>query len=207
MTEIAEVPFSVQERDVDLLILEQLHVSPAFVARLAERDGVRGPIFYAARHSVYRGNGETDVLVFLDGSKGRIAVMIENKIGAMMQPQQCERYHLRGQVLVEAAEAVAYTTVLCAPRAYLATVPATELWNHRLAHEDIAEWMKGDPSPSAAWRRVHEHGRELHLRMATEIMDPGVPLAEQPEAVRQALDAITQLAAVARSFAGRTAND
>lgn len=57
----AHPPFSVQERDVDLLILGQLHISPSFVTWIGERAGIAGARLASARHSVSTANGETDV--------------------------------------------------------------------------------------------------------------------------------------------------
>jgi hypothetical protein len=45
-----ELPFSAQERDIDLVILEQLHLSPAFVEWLAGRVNVLALLFI--RHGI-----------------------------------------------------------------------------------------------------------------------------------------------------------
>lgn len=149
-----DLPFSVQERDVDLLILEQLHLSPEFVSWIAGKTGTAGGRLESARHSVFETKGETDVLLFLGSPQGRVAVMIEDKIGAAMQPRQCERYHERGSVLCSAGEASSYTTVLCAPRSYIAQIPADQNWHVRIALEEISDWLAPDPSPAARWRRA-----------------------------------------------------
>src|SRR4051812_4436783 len=97
----AGLPFSVQERDLDLLLIEQLHVCPAFARWLSARVDLQGAVIETARHSVYREHGETDVLVIAKHDGIGIAIMIEDKIGAPMQPDQCERYHVRGRKLRE----------------------------------------------------------------------------------------------------------
>ena len=97
----ARLPFSVQERDIDLVLVEQLHVSSAFADWLTRRLNLTSAAVETARHSVYREHGETDVLVIVRRGEERVAVMIEDKIGAPMQPGQCERYHLRGRILCE----------------------------------------------------------------------------------------------------------
>lgn len=148
------LPFTVQERDIDLLILEQLHLSPEFLSWLAGAVGVPGARLEAARHSVVTSRGETDVLVTLRSGEERVAVMIEDKIGAPMQPRQAERYHERGRDLCAGGEADRFVTVLCAPRAYLAGVPDGEGWQVRLPLESLADWFGRDPSPASAWRRA-----------------------------------------------------
>jgi len=88
---LADPPFNAQERDIDLMLLEEIHCEPTFLAWIAEQAGISNGSLVQARHSVYRGNGETDVLVFVDTPKGRTALMVEDKIGAEMQPRQAER--------------------------------------------------------------------------------------------------------------------
>lgn len=147
-------PFAVQERDIDLLILEQAHVSPSFLAWLAERAGLTGAELERGQHSVYRDHGETDVLLILRVGADRVALMIEDKIGAPLQPRQGERYHERGRDLCTRGEADRYLTALCAPRSYLANVPSDAPWQVRLSFEDLEAWFAADPSPAAAWRRA-----------------------------------------------------
>jgi hypothetical protein len=146
--------FNVQERDIDLLILEQVHISSPFVAWLAEKAGIVGASLKSARHSVSTDKGETDILLFLDTANGRIALMIEDKIGAPMQPRQCERYHERGRALCEEGKAKGYRTLLCAPATYLHAVPTEKDWHARLPLEEIADWFGQDLSPAATWRRA-----------------------------------------------------
>jgi hypothetical protein len=146
------LPFNVQERDIDLLILEQLHTSPSFVSWIAAKIGISDGTFVDAMHSVFRDGGETDVMLFLDTPEGRVAVMIEDKIGAQMQPRQGERYHERGEVLCREGKAVRYVTVLCAPEIYLSGISELSAWQHRLPIEDLGRWFSSDVSPSAIWR-------------------------------------------------------
>lgn len=139
---------------MDLLILEQLHVSVAFAEWLSARVNAPGAKFHSARHSVYRSQGETDVLLFLETIEGRVAVMIEDKIGAPMQPRQCERYHERGKDLCDRGEAVRYMTVLCAPDGYLRSVLPADRWDHRISLEEMDEWLRQDSSPASHWRQM-----------------------------------------------------
>jgi hypothetical protein len=58
-----------------------MHCSHAFLAWIADHAGFAGATLVSAQHSVYRGNGETDVLVVINTPEGRAALMIEDKIG------------------------------------------------------------------------------------------------------------------------------
>ena len=148
------LPFTVQERDIDLLLLEQLHVCREFAAWLIAKLGLSGGEVITAHHSVSRTHGETDVLLHVQHGDQRVAVMIEDKIGAPMQPNQCERYHLRGKIMCDEGEADCYQTVLCAPAGYLAGVPKDQPWDHHLPFEDIAHLVESIGSPGWEWRQA-----------------------------------------------------
>jgi hypothetical protein len=144
------MPFSINERDLDLLIVEQLHTSQLFVKWLTDELGLTGARFDRALHSVVAEHGETDVLVFFKMGSKRVAVMIEDKIGAAFQPQQAERYHLRGQALCSTGQADHYMSVLCAPSAYLRGVG--DAWTQHLAVEKIAEFFHHTKEFGWEWR-------------------------------------------------------
>lgn len=78
---------SLCERDIDLLVLEELHVSPSFRSWWLERVGVGQPLateFKGAWHSVTDATlGESDLLLLVSAGNGkRCAVLTENKIDA-----------------------------------------------------------------------------------------------------------------------------
>lgn len=146
-------PFNAQERDIDLLLLEEMHCSPEFVSWIGQRAGIDDAKLIMAQHSVYKRNGETDVLAVFESPAGRVALMIEDKIGAAMQPKQAERYHLRGEQICAAEQNIKrYRTLLCAPKSYLASVPVAD-WHATLSLEDIAEWFAKQSNLRADWRR------------------------------------------------------
>ena len=150
----SRLPFSVQERDIDLVLIEQLHVSPAFSGWLTARLDLAGAVVETARHSVCREHGETDVLVIVRRGQERVAVMIEDKIGAPMQPDQCERYHIRGRILCDEGAVDRYMTVLCAPAGYLNSVPEDQHWHARISLEEIAQDIQGAAYPGWEWRHA-----------------------------------------------------
>lgn len=131
------MPFSAQERDIDLLLVEQLHVSNDFAEKFAEIVGLKGAITESVRHSVYRTHGETDILLIVSMKGQRIAIMVEDKIGAPMQPDQCARYHLRGKALCDEGEVDQYITVLLAPAGYLSGVSRSDPWDYHVSFEEI----------------------------------------------------------------------
>ena len=87
---------TVEERDIDLLLMEEFHVTPGFVTWFCQKVGIQEPVFDGAWHSVSDTDGETDLLLQILSGGRRLAVLIENKVAAPEQHQQDLRYHLRG---------------------------------------------------------------------------------------------------------------
>ncbi len=158
--------FNVQERDIDLLLLGQCNISEVFVSWLADKVGIVGAKFDEAHHSVVTDRGETDVLLYVNEPEGRIAIMIEDKIGAVMQPRQCERYHERGEALVNSGAIAGYRTLLCAPNAYIVAVPPNETWHGRISFEEIADWLTKQDSPVNFWHARILNAASLKLGRA-----------------------------------------
>jgi len=148
------LPFSAQERDIDLLLLELLHTSLDFAKQFTARVGLAGATVESGRHSVYREHGETDVLLIVGIENQRAAVMIEDKIGAPMQPDQCDRYHLRGEALCTDGTVDRYCTVLCAPAGYLRGVPVADRWDYRVSFEEVAELLSATPFYGWEWKEA-----------------------------------------------------
>ncbi|PHP66737.1 hypothetical protein CSC94_11525 [Zhengella mangrovi] len=150
------LPFSVNERDIDLLLIEQLHVSKGFADRLVSVLGLEGATMEKVEHSVYREHGETDVLLTVRHEGQRVAVMIEDKIGAVIQPDQCRRYHVRGQALCDSGDVERYFTVLCAPASYISGVPVSDKddWHRRISFEEIAQIVSDEAFPGWEWRHA-----------------------------------------------------
>jgi len=165
------LPFSVQERDVDLLLIELLHTSDAFVDWLAKRLDIADATFDEARHSVSTSLGETDVLAFLKTPSGRVAVMIEDKIGAPLQPRQRERYHERGEVLCSEGRAATFQVLLCAPSAYHSSLPRDEKWQHHLSFEEVAGWLLSNGTTQSKWKArilTEAHSKMARARQADD---------------------------------------
>lgn len=141
----------IEERDIDLLLLEELHVNPDFAAWLAQKAQIEG-LFERAWHSVSSsGLGESDLLVRYRNDLDRTILMIENKIAAAEQPDQAKRYRKRAKRLLEAGDADRTVTAMFAPAAYLASRSAAGYDLH-LSYEDISAWFRSEPSARARWR-------------------------------------------------------
>ncbi len=116
----------IYERDMDLVLVEELESSAEFrtwlVARVYGRDCyVRN---LGARHSVLdETNRESDVVFrfFADDSGAEVtkAILIENKIDALAQPNQGADYRARGEAGTEREDWSEFRTCLMAPAQYI----------------------------------------------------------------------------------------
>ena len=114
---------NITERDVDLLLLEELLVSETF-ANWFITEIIRQPppiTIVGAWHSVSDALlGESDLIVKFETEKGLIeAILIENKIDAVAQTEQGYRYKMRGDKGITQGEWSRFTTCLFAPQSYL----------------------------------------------------------------------------------------
>ncbi|MGZ3458854.1 MAG: hypothetical protein ACXU86_10180, partial [Archangium sp.] len=135
---------SVAERDVDMLILEEIHVNTAF------GEWIAGKVFGGgcwsldgAWHSVTDSAlGESDLILrFRSGQGVRHAVLMENKIGAPRMPRQAERYAERGAKGTADGFWDAFVTCLFAPEAYFSRLAENETFDARLAYEEVKDWF------------------------------------------------------------------
>lgn len=84
------------ERDVDLLLVEELYASPDFVAWMAMKARITHPVesstvLHSKRRT--RSRREIDIFVEIGHSDGaRSALLVENKLDATEQPDQAESY-------------------------------------------------------------------------------------------------------------------
>jgi len=134
------------ERDMDLLLLEEFHCSSEFrqtffnavATQGADLNTAEYPHLLSARHSVHDIYGEADLVVIFDNKQGKKwTLLIEDKINADFQPDQAERYLLRGKNLYNNQ----FTTVLVAPQKYFGDPPSNHSFHARVSFEKIKEWL------------------------------------------------------------------
>lgn len=144
--------YVVQERDIDLLLLEELHSNPGFVTWFGQRVGLQNPVFDNAWHSVSSADGESDLLLRVHVGNERVGVLIEDKVAADEQPDQDERYHTRGKQGIKDRWFDRYLTCICAPKEYLAGLSADNQYDYRLEYEAIADWFSQQRDARSKWR-------------------------------------------------------
>ena len=138
---------SVAERDIDLLLTEELHVDSSFCSwfyELVWGTGNHNLSFLGAWHSLtHPEHGESDIVVLVEGVEGRkLAILVENKIDAIAQPNQAGRYRIRGDAGIEKDWWHQYRTCIVAPQAYLNANSEAVLYDVRISYEYIKQWFE-----------------------------------------------------------------
>lgn len=140
---------AIQERDIDLILLEELSTDPAFCEWFINE--LRLPKFStkvgAWRSVTDFGLGETDILFSYNSENRSIYVLIENKLDATFQEGQYNRYTERAQEYQNECDE-AYC-ILIAPQAYCDNQNDFENY---IFYEDIAKKLKNTGSDRGVFR-------------------------------------------------------
>tara|TARA_B110000027_G_scaffold91363_1_gene96638 strand:+ start:9 stop:932 length:924 start_codon:yes stop_codon:yes gene_type:complete len=136
---------SIQERDIDLILLEEFNVDKGFCSWFIDK--LKLPLFektnIAWRSISDFGLGETDIL-FSYISKGEIIyVLIENKLDASFQENQYDRYFQRANKYVETKKCHKVFCVLIAPISYCEN---QEDFKTFLSYEEISDKLRDSKS-------------------------------------------------------------
>lgn len=173
----------ISEREIDLLLLEELHVSDVFRAWFVSQifgARVQCAQFVAAWHSISQsGLGESDVVFQFQDSSGKVTViLVEDKIDAPPQPNQAERYRLRGLAGVENGSWEVFSTCMVAPEAYLSQMAEEAAkYDVRISYESIRDWfLQSSPNDArkAYKARVIQEGIEQNRRGYQPVIHPVV---------------------------------
>lgn len=129
---------SIQERDVDLILLEELSTDNTFCEWFIKELGLPSLISAngAWRSVSAFGLGETDILFSYNSTDKKIFVLIENKLDASFQNEQFSRYLKRMDEYLAKKECDHAFTVLIAPKLYCENQNDFEYY---LTYETIAE--------------------------------------------------------------------
>lgn len=133
---------TVGEKDVDLLVVEELHASEPFRKWFLEAVGEGATGFLGAWRSVTRFNGESDVEVAFEDAGATVLVLVENKIRADEQHRQAERYRGRGRRYVEVGTADRFLTCILAPDSYLDDDLRWK-YDRVVTYEQLRSWFSG----------------------------------------------------------------
>lgn len=135
------------ERDIDLLLLEEVLANTDFVNWFVSK-ALEAPGEYRlveAHHSVTQANGESDLEMTLETEQGeRIRLLVENKVNAGLQPLQAERYRNRGQDYCRQGLCGECRSVLVAPARYFGGDDELKGFDARLTYEQLKGWFEAN---------------------------------------------------------------
>lgn len=135
-----------RERDIDILMVEELSVNPEFVAwYCAEIDPrlvlARAVSVNQSLNTKY--DGETDIQLIVECDEGRVGILIEQKIAAPPQPNQAERYRTRGEIGVSKGLWTRFITCLSAPQQYIDRRFEAARYDARVSYERLLGFFAG----------------------------------------------------------------
>ena len=142
------------ERDIDVLLQEELIFNEAVRSLLAEALNIDGtPLVHQCALSVIESTGETDLLVTYSCDDKKGIILIENKIDAEFQPLQPERYRDRAARLAN-AEFCKVQCLLIAPQRYVKSADSQKLENFDaiISYEALADAIAKGITTRAAHR-------------------------------------------------------
>jgi hypothetical protein len=132
---------AVQERDTDLLILEEINCNRNFTDWLLEKT-IGHKIKYdliGAWHSLTQVSlGESDLAFIVRKERKMILFLIENKVGADFRPDQATRYKERGKQKKDNGECDEFYTILFAPKQY---IKINSDFDFYLEYEEVKNWF------------------------------------------------------------------
>ena len=131
----------VKERDIDLLFAEELVSTPEFAAWFGSKIGLdnRARLKRVERSVISATRGESDLVLTYDVDGRDTAVLVENKIDAVFQDRQAERYQERAKEAIASGTVAHAHTVVIAPVAY---TRAEEGFDAIVRYEEILSWFK-----------------------------------------------------------------
>lgn len=168
------------ERDIDLLLVEELYASPAFVQWMAGRAGIKGSVGSSTvLHSKRRTRSRREIDIFVDlkiAGAGGCALLIENKLDASEQPDQAESYREELHRIADNYPGAAML-IVC-PQAYARQHPGfTGKFDAAVTYEEVADYFDrlvntsaGEAAARARFRRdILDQAVNKHRRGYTPI--------------------------------------
>ncbi|TGS46265.1 MULTISPECIES: hypothetical protein [unclassified Mesorhizobium] len=171
----------VDERMVDILLLEMLHVDDGFrswFCSLIDPGSGTSVSLVSARHSVFEtSSGETDIEIVCAQEGASVGYLIENKIYAPFMPRQLERYRMRGEQGRLSGKWASFRVVLIAPQKYLSGLRQEErqFLDIEVPYETVLDWFEQARRPDLAFKqhmlvKAIASGRKGYVKQADSAM-------------------------------------
>jgi hypothetical protein len=165
----------IYERDIDVVVQEELLFSEAVRALVAKALGLAGPLHVErCQLSVVDETGETDVLATISLGDRHGVILIENKIDAAFQPRQPERYRERAVIFGSRSGVELVFCILVAPKEYvLSGADAITHFDAVITYEELADATARDGTPRSRYRgsllaRALESARNAYIMVPSQ---------------------------------------
>ncbi len=140
--------YAISERDMDMLLLEEISSSDAFRAWFLNKlfgADCKATTFLGAWHKLsYEALGTVDIVFSVADDAGRkYSVLIENKLDQPNKALQAERYFEIGEKGTENGDWNDYITCLFAPKKYFSNLHSSEYFASYLSYEEMYDWFDG----------------------------------------------------------------
>jgi hypothetical protein len=135
---------TVLERDMDLLVIEEMLHSNDFAKRIFATVEVSEDCkIMSIQRSLRFEMGETDIFLVLQTPEGDIIDLhIEDKVNAEAQPEQFFRYEDRAKKLCDNYNHSDYKICIIAPQCYLRTNSEAQKYPYSFSYEEIFEYFQ-----------------------------------------------------------------
>jgi len=151
-----------RETEVDSIVVEEIFCSKDFQNWLLSKVSLKenSELIGAWKNVMPTNFGECDIVIeFIENNK-KLAILIEDKIDAPEQPQQAERYHKTGKLLVQEGKIDQYISCLLSPKDYFKEGAPMEKYDKKITYEELLEWFEQqDDSKRMQFKQmVLQHG-------------------------------------------------
>lgn len=144
---------NILERDMDMLLLEEIISSEEFLQIFLSKIGIADANIFFVEHSKKDNElGESDLTVLLEHRKEKIALLIEDKIDATAQPEQASRYNDRGDKGLADGNYDKYYVFIVAPKEYLDTNEEARKYPYSISYEEILNYYKSKNDNRCAFK-------------------------------------------------------
>lgn len=146
----------IEEVMTDLLLCELLGAQPRFVNELCNRlRGSGSGTAVSVRRSVHETSlGETDVEAVIMFGTERLGLLIENKVRALLMPDQLGRYRRRGEEGLKRGLWQSYAVAVFSPESYQSYIPPSDaaVVDVFITYEWVRSWLAEDDASANAFK-------------------------------------------------------
>ena len=133
----------VSERDMDMLIAEEMVSSAGFRKLFLDKIGISdADILSVELSKTDPALGESDITVTLSAGGKRIGLLIEDKVDAIAMPEQAARYTLRGERGVSDSLYGEFYVFIAAPQKYLSENHEAAKYPNRVSYEEMLAYFQ-----------------------------------------------------------------